>query len=1019
MRCQRSNRAWRLGYVLGVLSPAAAVLLLAGPALADWPNAGHDPQRTSVSPATSDITNPAVYWKAYVGGSLDSDWLPVGRRGRRRIPRPRLRVGRRGRRQATVGARHLADATPRHPVDLRHRRLRRRRQGRHPRRRHATRRSCWRAKTAPSSGAKTTRTSGRSARSASPTSTATSAPTSSPRSATAAAITQRSVGLRVLVRAHGQHRRGNQAVEPAAVGGDLYSCGVPTVLFDGDGDGTASWRTSGRAACGSSGATARCWSTTSTRPLSGNELWTATASRPTSTATRRRARVLPDGRSAPPHPTPRQVFVLHYDATTSPASLSSLWQNTTLADAVGGDLDFEPDAVVDLDGNGIEGGRRLGHDERRRVDHLHLRRQDRARRWRTHSERAHGRHRARCAPTASSTSSRPTVRTSPGGSTTRPVNPVVQSTWTLAGPANHHARRSGARFRTVRANQRARCPDLDHDGRRRPADAHRLARLRPLRLLRDAGDGSAGRRPSPSRPTSTRSAPGSSRRSRATRGRSSRRSRTTGCSASSTTSLHPADVQLRSAASAPAGIEQVARASRRSAASTERQSLFVTDSRGRAASLRRAEREPRRIRPAAVVAYATATRRASCRRLDGAARPSCAAVRSNRSPYPPLPALVGGAGRRLARLERAADRAGTVYDALPGHADASGAPAVLVQTVDQECRHVTTLASRGRHRRRRVVERAGRAAWGVLPVLRGRLERRRRHRRRLGDELAAGALRRDGSVARRRAPTSSHTASRSSATSNDDGVIDATLQGGYYPARTLQHDLTTATWVGGDTKPVPDGRHRRRARAAPSSWRAPRSTRRASTSRRSPGASMGASTLCGVRRRQAIRRRGGGDRSGSLPRAAQRSVHRHEHHRDGEADGRRRFERRLGLRASTRAAARSQFALPLERVGVRRRLRRHGRGRARRDPRQHERRLHLRHPEPGGRRLRPRARHRSRRTAIADKQVDQIVTESTLFGAWQAVGGRVELRGRRRARSRGRSSATRRGRTSATSRPPR
>jgi hypothetical protein len=40
---------------------------------------------------------------------------------------------------------------------------------------------------------------------------------------------------------------------------------------------------------------------------------------------------------------------------------------------------------------------------------------------------------------------------------------------------------------------------------------------------------------------------------------------------------------------------------------------------------------------------------------------------------------------------------------------------------------------------------------------------------------------------------------------NNDGILDATLQGGHYPSRTLQHDLTTASWVGADTQPYPTG----------------------------------------------------------------------------------------------------------------------------------------------------------------------------------------------------------------------
>ena len=55
------------------LTSALVLVLLAGLAFADWPQARHDPRRTAQVVGTSDIVQPVAYWKRYIGGRLAPD----------------------------------------------------------------------------------------------------------------------------------------------------------------------------------------------------------------------------------------------------------------------------------------------------------------------------------------------------------------------------------------------------------------------------------------------------------------------------------------------------------------------------------------------------------------------------------------------------------------------------------------------------------------------------------------------------------------------------------------------------------------------------------------------------------------------------------------------------------------------------------------------------------------------------------------------------------------------------------
>lgn len=55
-----------------------ATMLGSTAARADWPMARHDPQRTGAAESQSDIVKPAVYWRSYLGGKLNANGLFAG-----------------------------------------------------------------------------------------------------------------------------------------------------------------------------------------------------------------------------------------------------------------------------------------------------------------------------------------------------------------------------------------------------------------------------------------------------------------------------------------------------------------------------------------------------------------------------------------------------------------------------------------------------------------------------------------------------------------------------------------------------------------------------------------------------------------------------------------------------------------------------------------------------------------------------------------------------------------------------
>jgi MYXO-CTERM domain-containing protein len=71
------RRRSRVAIALGAL-----FCLYAGGARADWPVARHDGRRAAVSDGASDITDPAVYWRAYLGGTIGAnDFLVADLKG--------------------------------------------------------------------------------------------------------------------------------------------------------------------------------------------------------------------------------------------------------------------------------------------------------------------------------------------------------------------------------------------------------------------------------------------------------------------------------------------------------------------------------------------------------------------------------------------------------------------------------------------------------------------------------------------------------------------------------------------------------------------------------------------------------------------------------------------------------------------------------------------------------------------------------------------------------------------------
>ncbi len=326
------------------------VALTTTAAHADWPSARHDPQRTGASQSVSDITKPAAYWKARVGGAIGSASLltadvdmsgsldlvyvtggsVIAQRGNGQVlwQTPPLSF-------QSLSAIDDFDGDGKPEVLV-----------------------------AGSSQAFLLRgADGTIAWSEPPTDLGTLGglrvgdlngdghPDIIAEECHCCQVTNGASGYAYAFSSSGGNVVGTQLWAYPPLGGDFYSCEVPTVLFDALGNGGVEIAHLGGSYMwifASDGATL-------VDDTSGPKINTEYAYRgdciPANVDGNPGDELVCFQRSVYGSAL-REAYVLHYNATTPP-SLNLLWLNSTFADSSAtGDLDFEPLAVVDLDGNG-------------------------------------------------------------------------------------------------------------------------------------------------------------------------------------------------------------------------------------------------------------------------------------------------------------------------------------------------------------------------------------------------------------------------------------------------------------------------------------------------------------------------------------------------------------------------------------------------------------------------------------------------------------------------------------------
>ncbi|HEY3821385.1 MAG TPA: VCBS repeat-containing protein [Polyangiaceae bacterium] len=325
-------------------------LLFTDPARADWPNARHDPQRTGVSASASDIVKPAVYWKAYVGGSLTPAALLVGDVNLDGSPDLVYVSG--GSVVARSESGQLVWQTAPHDIQ-----------------------SLAAIDDFDGDGLPDVLAAGTSqafllagkdgsfewSESASDFGTlggvrvgdfnGDTRPDVLAEECHCCAVTNGASGYAyTFTRSAGAIVATRLWSLPAETG-DFVSCEVPSVLFDANGDGKIEIAHEGLQHVWVIGSDGSVLVNDTNSPSLGQGIYRGDCIPANVDGVPGDELVCFQATVYAAEPTPRQVYVLHYNST--PSSLSLLWQNTTLADpGPSGALDFEPNAVVDLDGNG-------------------------------------------------------------------------------------------------------------------------------------------------------------------------------------------------------------------------------------------------------------------------------------------------------------------------------------------------------------------------------------------------------------------------------------------------------------------------------------------------------------------------------------------------------------------------------------------------------------------------------------------------------------------------------------------
>ncbi len=434
------------------------VALVAEPAQADWPSARHDPQRTGVSASVSDIVNPAVYWKAYVGGSLaGAAFLVADVNG---DGSPELVYVSGGSVVATSGTGKVVWQTAPHDIQ-----------------------SLFAIDDFDGDGLPDVLAAGTSQAfllagktgafewSESPSDFGTlgslrvadfngdGRPDIVAEECHCCAVTNGASGYAYSFGDSGGSIVGTQLWNLPPETGDFLSCQVPTVLFDATGDGTMELAHEGNQHVWVIGNDGKVLVNDTNSPSLGEGIYNGDCLPADVDGTPGDELVCFQATVYAVQPTPRQVYVLHYNPT--PPSLTLLWQNTTLADASAtGALTFQPSAVVDLDGNGtkevVVSGLKGGV-------------------WTTYILDAKSGAILATIPAVRTAGTAPlrsdktvNVLTTDGQNLTawtfKPTQATpVQSSWTQADRATV-TRVDSALLRTQRANGALATPDLDHDG---------------------------------------------------------------------------------------------------------------------------------------------------------------------------------------------------------------------------------------------------------------------------------------------------------------------------------------------------------------------------------------------------------------------------------------------------------------------------------------------------------------------------------------------------------------------------
>lgn len=777
-----------------VVTGVCIVSLSAGSARADWPTARHDPQRTGVAQSSSDITKPAVYWKAYVGGAVTPEGFLAGDVDQNGSSDLLYVSG--GAVYATSPSGQLLWRTPPRGIQ-----------------------SIFAIDDFDGDGLVDVLVAGTSQAmllagkdgsfewTEDPTDFGTlgslrvtdlngdGRPDVVAEECHCCQVTNGASGFAFSFARTSGVLVGTKLWTMPAATGDFYSCGVPTVVFDGTGNGSPQLAHAGGSHVYVLASDGSVLVDANHSPALGDMLYDSDC--------------LPanvDGQpgdelvcfqeivNASDPAAVYQVFVLHLDTTTSPASLDLLWRNTTLADQTDGALDYEPGAVADLDGNGtmevVVSGEAAGV-------------------WTTYVFDAKTGTTLATIPSARSAGTaalrsdgKLNILTTDGVNVTAwifdPTQPSpIQSSWVK--PNRHTMTRvDSALLRTLRANTDLVLPDLNQDG----IPELLTSTVSPGTILYDdqAGTGAPNQIasftfPADVDPIATWILPPTTRAYAQV-----------GMAANDGV-LRVFDSQLQPTVPFQVGgfcaggwQQSPVVASLTGAGGT--QSVFVTDS--RSALLRfDAQNASLANPPQPQWSARNCSSPTVFQGIDGA-RPGIV-CRGAQQPLtnPALPALSAVRGDGSLIWNAPLQDKGAINDALPGSLDASGSPAVLVQTADNESR-VTTWSFSGS---------TGAPGWSTAPIapswgayafsaadwngdgvtdvvtILNSIEAISGVN---GQTITAGTDFLAYGVPVLSDPTGS-------------GVLEATVQGGYYPARTLQHDLTTATWMGPNTEPYQAG----------------------------------------------------------------------------------------------------------------------------------------------------------------------------------------------------------------------